>query len=508
MTLSTGAGAGGASAAYHLSKFAKAAQVPINITIFERNSTAGGRSTTVDAYGNPNLPIELGASIFVKVNSILNDAVKEFNLSTEDFMPDIAETGAALGVWDGHEFVLTMNSGWWDTAKLLWKYGLAPVKTMRLMRKVVGQFLQMYDEPIFPFESLTQAAEETGLLTVTAATGEQYLQENGITGAFGWDVVQASTRVNYASNLRYIHGLEAMVCMAAEGGMAVQGGNWQIFDRMIAASSATVLYDTEVRAIKKQKSGSYALEFEGCALGTESSAPSMQHFDSVILAAPYQFAGLDLPAQVKRTPDKIPYVKLHTTLFTSPHLPSRAFFNVPEGQAAPRSILTTLPKDEQPKEGMAGVGSAGFYSISLLQSVTNPETGGKEYAYKIFSAEPPNSTFLAQLLGLKPPSHDHSTDDIDSESGVSKRDITWMYRKLWSSYPEERPRVTFENLELDENLWYTSAMDAFISTMETNALSGMNIARLVVDKWGEDMGAVEYGRILEKEMKEMEYDKV
>ena len=75
----------------------------------------------------------------MKVNSILNDAVKEFNLSTEDFMPDVDVPGASLGVWDGQEFVLELNDGWSDTAKLLWKYGLAPIKTMRLMRKTVGQ---------------------------------------------------------------------------------------------------------------------------------------------------------------------------------------------------------------------------------------------------------------------------------------------------------------------------------------------------------------------------------
>lgn len=485
-----GAGAGGASAAYHLSKFANAARVPVNITIFERNSTAGGRSTTVNAYDDPALPIELGASIFVKVNSILNDAVREFNLSTEDLMPKVENTGAALGVWDGHDFVLQMSSGWWDTAKLLWKYGLAPVKTMRLMRKVVGQFLQMYDEPVFPFEDLTQAAQDLGLLPVTAATGEQYLAENGITGSFGWDVVQASTRVNYASNLRYIHGLEAMVCMAAEGGEAVQGGNWQIFDRMIAASTATALYDTEVKRIERHSDGRYSLGFKTVGSDFEELRTGTELFDSVILAAPYQFMDLELPGQGEYIPDKIPYVQLHTTLFTSPHLPCPAFFDLPNGKLAPRSILTTLPKDEEPREGKEGVGSPGFFSVSLLQSTTNPSTSRQEYAYKIFSAEPPNSTLLAHLLGLKQP-HDDA-EDVNPESGLRNKDITWIHRKLWHSYPYEYPRVTFERIRLDEDLWYTSAMDAFISTMETNALSGMNVARMVVDKRVKELEAAEY----------------
>ena len=32
-------------------------------------------------------------------------------------------------------------------------------------------------------------------------------------------------------------------------------------------------------------------------------------------------------------------------------------------------------------------------------------------------------------------------------------------------------------------MWYTSGIESFISTMETSSLMGMNVARLVVDRW-------------------------
>ncbi|KAK0254080.1 hypothetical protein LTR91_006334 [Friedmanniomyces endolithicus] len=70
-----GAGAGGASTAYHLRKFAAASGFAVNITVFERNDYIGGRSTTVDVYDDPMNPVELGASIFVKANHILESAV-------------------------------------------------------------------------------------------------------------------------------------------------------------------------------------------------------------------------------------------------------------------------------------------------------------------------------------------------------------------------------------------------------------------------------------------------
>ena len=403
--------------------------------------------------------------------------MKEFNLSTSDFIPEAEVPGAALAVWDGKELIVTQygENGWWDTAKLLWKYGLAPIRTMRLMRSTVGKFLKMYDEPVFPFESLTQAAEDVGLLTVTAATGKQYLEENDITGDFGHDIVQASTRVNYAQNLKYIHALEAMVCMAAEDAKSVQGGNWQIFEGMVKAANATAVLETNVTAVDRAgESGNFGLMSAGM---DDSSEPAFrpEGFDEVVLAMPFQYSGIDLKS-LDIAIDEIPYVELHVTLFASPHLLSPVFFNLAPEKPAPRVILTTLSQSEHPGGGAEGVGSPGFFSISLLRPVTNPDTGGLEYLYKIFSPSPPNSTFLSQLLGLK-----QTSGDVDVET--SKEDIPWIYRKVWNSYPYEYPRVTFEKIRLADGLWYTSGMDSFISTMETNALMGRNVGRLIVDEW-------------------------
>lgn len=200
MTILLGAGAGGSSAAYHLSQYAAAAGIVANITVFEREPYIGGRSTTVHAYDAPSIPVELGASIFVSVNRILMDAVSRFNLSSEGSYVYVTDDEDAqdkepdyLGVWDGHEFVLTTpeDMGWFDKAKLLWKYGLAPLRVRSLMKKTVGAFLQMYDEPHFPWPSLSEKAHELGLVEASAATGEEFLKKHGIGEAFAHDVVQA-----------------------------------------------------------------------------------------------------------------------------------------------------------------------------------------------------------------------------------------------------------------------------------------------------------------------------
>jgi prenylcysteine oxidase/farnesylcysteine lyase len=75
---------------------------------------------------------------------------------------------------------------------------------------------------------------------------------------------------------------------------------------------------------------------------------------------------------------------------------------------------------------------------------------------------------------------DLSTIAIDSGDAIS-----WYYPHVWNSYPYELPRVTFEDPELARGFYYTSGMESFISTMETSALMGMNVAQLIVDDFNQ-----------------------
>lgn len=275
-----------------------------------------------------------------------------------------------------------------------------------------------------------------------------------------------STRVNYASNLPYIHGLETMVCMATNGAMQIDGGNWQIFANMLNASHATTHFNTAIAKVSKKHDNTYEVS---------TSAGHTSIFDDVILASPLQYSSLTIDPAPKHTPDEIPYTKLYVTLFASPHKLDPKAFNLDEGKAVPQYVLTTLPPDEK---AVDGVGSPGFFSISIVDQGVNPHSSipRPEYIYKIFSPSKVNSTFLSHILG-------HEVSDDEAKHGDVNGKVSWIYHKIWYSYPREYPRVTFEEVKLDDGFWYTSGIESFISTMETSALSGKNIARLVRDEW-------------------------
>ncbi|KAF2758159.1 Prenylcysteine oxidase [Pseudovirgaria hyperparasitica] len=494
-----GAGAGGSSTAYHLHQFAAAAGIPIDITIFEKNPYIGGRTTTVNAWDTPGEPIELGGAIFVKANKIMVEAAQAFNLTATKLSsvkpPSGTSNAPELGVWNGEEFVFEQTGSWWDVPKLLWRYGYAPVRTNNLVKDVMARFLRMYEAPVFPWTSLSDVAYELGLTEATAVTGEQYLQANGVGKLFADEIVQASTRVNYAQNLPVIHGLDTMVSMAAQGAMSIDGGNWQIFANMVQTAAAHIHLNTTVSAVHRAANGSFSLTTTTTSSSTSLTTPP---FDTIVLAAPFHSSSITFSPRLTRPPDAVPYVHLHVTLFASPHSLSPSAFNLPANTPVPKTILTTLRHTADTNSTT----TPPFYSISTLRHAPNPQSHTREALYKIFSPAPISDAYIAHLLGLGP-SPPSSSPQSQSDYNLAPRDVSWLKRHEWDSYPIAFPRVSFEELWLGMDVdvdvdvdvdghaggvWYTSGMEGFISTMETSALVGMDVARLVVDGWGGERG--------------------
>ena len=473
-----GAGAAGSSTAYHLRQFADADGVDINITLFEKTNHIGGRTLTTDAFGDASQPVELGASIFVPINEILWNATSNFGLPLQPAAGN-DDAAALLGIWDGDRFVYMQDdrtSGWWNLVRLVWTYGTAPYRANKLMQATIQRFLELYKAPYFPFRSLTTRAYELELTYVTSQTGQQFLDAGGVGARFSHDIVQASTRVNYASNLARIHALDAMVALAPSGASQIRGGNWQIFDRMARASGADLQLNTTITHLDRvpgsePPSTKYVVKSTD-AFGVETE----EDFDNVVLALPFQYSGIETGDGVLQDAiDEIPYVRLHVTLFTSPFTFDAAYFKLaPGSKAVPSTVLTTLSDDDDDDQGSDGSGKAGFFSVSTLRRVINPSTLREEYLYKIFSPEAVTPAFLAELFGVKVP-------DTFTDKTTDLPVISWYYPHVFHSYPKASPRVTFQDPVVGDGLYYTSGIESFISTMETSALMGKNVARLVVD---------------------------
>jgi prenylcysteine oxidase/farnesylcysteine lyase len=437
----------------------------------------------VNVLDHPAYPVELGASIFVKVNYNLMNASTELGLlvNSADYARP-KETDDSIGIWDGKQFVFMLqNSNWWNIAKLLWRYGWAPIRTQNLMKSTVNKFLRLYDEPMFPFRSLTAAATAVGLLDSTSTPGNVFINENNISPDFAREIIQASTRVNYGQNLGLIHGLESMVCMATEGAVSIKGGNWQLFDGMLKSARADVRLNHTVTSIQRNADNTLTLTYKA----NDNAKEQKLVFDEIVIAGPLQYSGLSITPPVEKQPDEIPYVTLHVTLFSSPHKLSPEFFNL-QGPT-PETVLTTIPNGPDLGSNKAGVGPAGFWSISTLRTVDHPHASSdsklkKHYVYKVFSPERLTAGFVRDILGLQS-AKDAGNLNNSSIGDLSKQDVSWYHEKIWNPYPFLYPRVTFEETVLSPNIWYTGGIESFISTMETSALMGKNVAALVSQSW-------------------------
>lgn len=280
-----------------------------------------------------------------------------------------------------------------------------------------------------------------------------------------------------------------MVALAPEGAKAVEGGNWQIFAQMVKASGANVHLNSAVTDIRLDAAKKYKITKTQTSGDTASPVPETHPiaFDDVIIATPFQFANISTEGNIIQHPiDAVPYATLHVTLFASPYKFSSSFFKLSPDANVPVSVLTTLGAGEEAHPGRSGAGKVGFYSATLQRIVVNPRTHHPEYVYKIFSPEAVTPGFLSELLGVEVPdsfTHKHGKDGNGSVDDSFVSPISWFHPAVFHPYPQMYPRVTFQDQILGNGLYYTSGIESFISTMETSALMGMNVARLIIDDY-------------------------
>jgi prenylcysteine oxidase/farnesylcysteine lyase len=436
-----GAGSGGSSFSYYAQRYTSHAY---DITIFESNGYIGGRSITVGKYSSsqpsndefdPTVlksDVELGGSIFVKANKILCNAVEEFGLETDDrgISGKYTEVfSGSIGIWNGTEFVLRIDSGPWGGFKtfmrILWRYGVSGWRLSRELKSVISTFLEYFYNTSFPFK-LQNVISQSGLIEYTGIYADELFKIRDLSDRLGHELIQPLTQVNYRSPLDEIHAMGMLISMAAEDATSVKGGNYKIFEKWIDYSNATLQLNTRVESIEKTSRGTWEVGYND----------TVEEFDQVVIATPWTFANLTgLGLKV----EPVEYRELHVTYVQTnvSHLVDHPRF----GSNVPESILTT--GKEVP-----------FFSVNIVDY--DEESG--IVRYKIFSNDTIDKPFLAEYL-------------FKDVTGIE----LW-YAKQWYPYPVLDPVDQFDPSEPAIGVWYLNGMERFISTMETSALSGASVA--------------------------------
>ncbi|KAF9524062.1 Prenylcysteine lyase-domain-containing protein [Crepidotus variabilis] len=439
-----GAGAGGSSAAFWIAKAKERFGIDVEVDVYERSDYIGGRTTVVHPYNNKSLPaLELGASIFVKAHKHLWRAADDFNLTRRSFNENDYDTG----IWNGEQIFLQFGGSWWDTAKLLWRYGLfAPKRTEEIVRGMMSQFLGLYKTSTLKWDSMLDLPPYFGWQEHLNITAREFFKGRGVGERYINEVIQAATRVNYGQNINYINGLGGAVCMAGMGATGIKGGNYLIFAKFLEYSKAKLHLKTTVKSINPTSSGTYNLK----------STRGTTEYKAIILAAPYHQSQISLPPGLSSQIPKHPYVNLHVTILTttSPDL-NPAYFGLSKGSKVPKVLLTAR---EGVDLGNPNTPKPEFTSITYHGLVQE-----NEWSVKIFSDDRLSDEWLDNMF---------------------QGQVTWVHRKEWQAYPTLPPQVPLPPVKLDKGIYYVNSFEpyvSFISTMDTETLSARNIVDLLLN---------------------------
>ncbi|RPB15047.1 FAD/NAD(P)-binding domain-containing protein [Morchella conica CCBAS932] len=484
-----GAGPAGASAAYNIRKYARHHGILVDITIFEKDSHIGGRSTRhISLSDEDGDTVQISATGFHESNQNLVQITKEVGLKPVwlDGRVDTdlsGRSGERWGVFDGNSIVFRQAhptnflTGWWWSFKLFYFYGYSPRYTRDTAQDTLSKFSRVYTS-FFPFESLPELVKDLELEEEITSTGSQLLTAHGVSDAFQRELVNAWARRDFAQNLGTMSGLAAVTAFDDGGDMTVQGGHWSLFETMIDRSNVDLRLNAAVFGLRRMDWGGWVVASQPAHGDNDPEDGDYTEFDSVILTAPWQFSELDIKGEpLENVPANREYAGLHITLFKSPRMLSGGYFNY-NGEV-PETLLTTLRdfefKDMNSKTGVEGVGSVGFYEIKSVKRSDRVDMMGvviTEWLYKLVSPAKIEDSTIKAMLGAG-----------EDEDGI----ISWIDRHEWPAaipyvYPKTQS-TPLPPLKLSPNFYYTSAIESLGSTMELSSLMGANIATLVVNEW-------------------------
>lgn len=404
------------------------------LSVYERDALLGGRLATLDVGGTP---VEAGGTIIHETNRYLTGFVDELGLQRVE--PHEREAGGeeSVGVWDGRRFAFrTHDSALLTRLAAVWRFGVvAPLRLQRAVAQGVAQWNQIYThlEQGAAFDSPSALCSELGLADLLRIDGRQWLADRGVRGRFVDEYATPVGRIMYGQDVS-MNGFATSIALAGAGLagslFSVGGGNCLVCEGLVREARATLRTGAEVSGVSRVGAG-----FEVQLVDGESAV-----HDLVVLATPagpvgLTLSGIDAPASTLR---ERPFQTTWATFIQG--TPRAEYFGLARPDDLPDAVLTV-------EDSAIPFSSLGLVAASADGSLI----------YKLFTRELVAESLLDELF-------------------VS-RDVVEQIR--WEAYPVLRPSADLPSFRVADGLFWVSAMEYAVSTMETQAVAARNVANLV-----------------------------
>lgn len=455
-----GAGIASASTAHFLTH----TSTPLQITVFEKTHRPAGRVRSLRLSDTP--AYEAGASIIASSNRFMQYFVNILNL-TGKTKPD-----TQMGLWNGSHFIFRTSASTPTTLLALFRrYGLSPLVMRRLVRRLLSQYDKLYPtrfhlSHLHPFASVQDLLIRAPDLFPMSQISLHKLALQHFSPPFIFEMVSAIVRVNYGQDVARMNGLSGAVGMAGSGAelWGVEGGNERVIEGLLTQSKVDLRLNTTVRVVRRVDSsgsrGRYVLSTTTSHTAPDNPAdtpPAGPHdesaetvCDAVVLAAPYELSGLDVPSHMHKRMDVGRQFQRTVATFVRGTVNQSLF-----GDNPPGTILT-----------VDGVDNEGFTSMGCATA----NASASNSVWKIFSRETIPHDVLSKLFGT---------------------DVQVLASFPWLAYPQFSPPERFADFDVDNGgaFFYTAPIESAGSAMEMSALAGANAAALVRERLGLNVDA-------------------
>lgn len=228
----------------------------------------------------------------------------------------------------------------------------------------------------------------------------------------------------------------------------VKGGNYQVCQRLLEHSKATVHINTKINSIRKEVRGNKSVYF----LDGQGKTGCSQPYDAIVVAAPLEVPAcfLECP-ECTDWPEQDKQGKYQQTIasFISAQL-NYKYFGFESAEGMPNNVFTTENE------------SLPFSSIGTKSTVDGAPISPP--IYKVFSRKPLSDEIINELFIFNK-SSEEETSKVQSVS--------------WLAYPHYTPPERFTPFVLDDGVFYVNAIERAASAMEMSAIGGRNAALLV-----------------------------
>ena len=401
----------------------------VDIVVLEAEARVGGRARRIDFAGET---VEVGGTLLHTSNSYVVDLMRRLGIERATAAEGSTDSESAIGIWNGDRFALnTRTDRWRLLGSLVARYQLRSLRGLAAVaREGLAGIERLY--PLLAggatYATPTALAEAGGFAALTRTGLSDHLRANGVSQRAVDEIAGGILRnmLNQSTRIAALPGISGLIGASLAGGglFSVDGGNAQLAEGSLRLAAAEVRTGARVAEVRADRT-------VVLADGTSIAA------DIVVLAVPLAVAGITLPPDVTVPPTR--YRHVHVTLVAGN--PSATYFGT---RTPPQTIFTTWNDDTS----FTSLGRIG-YSRSEQVPI-----------FKFFSLEPMSDETVHRIA-----------------DGVREID-----RLEWDAYPIMEVSPETAPFELAPGVFFPNALEAMISTLETETIAGRAVGALVAER--------------------------